>query len=70
MTGSFLLRLAGALALTGLAACGGGPRGDWRAEFGRTTPNPVVLSPAQPLVIPAQAALPPPGGVNRAAPGL
>jgi hypothetical protein len=55
-------------ALVLLAACGG-PRGDWRNEFGRTTPNPVVLTPALPLVIPATAALPPPGGGNRATPG-
>ncbi len=69
MTAPFLLRPAGMLALLCLAACGGGPRGDWREEFGRTTPNPVVLTPAQPLVIPVTLALPPPGGANRATPG-
>jgi hypothetical protein len=68
MTGPFLLRVAGVLSLLGLAACGG-PRGDWREEFGRTTPNPVVLTPAQPLVVPALLELPVPGGANRATPG-
>jgi hypothetical protein len=62
------LRRAAWAALVLLAACGG-PRGDWRNEFGRTTPNPVVLTPALPLVIPATAELPPPGGANRATPG-
>jgi hypothetical protein len=69
MTARSLLRGAAFLALLALAACGGGPRGDWRAEFGRTTPNPVVLTPALPLVIPATLELPPPGGGNRATPG-
>ena len=62
------LRRAAWAALVLLAACGG-PRGAWRNEFGQTTPNPVVLAPALPLVMPAANALPPPGGVNRATPG-
>lgn len=53
------------IALLALAACGG-PRGDWRAEYGRTTANPIVLTPALPLVIPAALDLPAPGGANRA----
>ena len=57
------------IALLALAACGGGPRGDWRAEYGRTTANPVVLTPALPLVIPTALDLPAPGGANRATPG-
>ncbi|EYD74344.1 hypothetical protein Rumeso_04029 [Rubellimicrobium mesophilum DSM 19309] len=68
MTNSPHLRRAAWAALVLLAACGGA-RGDWRAEFGRTTPNPIVLTPAQPLAIPETNALPPPGGVNRATPG-
>lgn len=68
MTASSLLRPAALAAFLILAACGS-PRGDWRAEFGRTTPNPVVLTPAQPLVIPSLLELPPPGGTNRATPG-
>ncbi len=51
--------LTGAVALSLLAGCGG-PRGDWRAEVGRTTPNPVVLDPQPPLVIPPRLDLPPP----------
>jgi hypothetical protein len=70
MTGSSFLRLAAPAALFLLAACGGGPRGDWREELRRTTPNPVVLTPAQPLVIPPSLQLPSPGGPNRATPGL
>jgi hypothetical protein len=69
MTGSVLLRLAAPAALLLLAACGGGPRGDWRAAFGATTANPIVLTPALPLVAPTVAELPPPGGANRATPG-
>jgi hypothetical protein len=70
MTARSPLRGAAFLALLALAACGGGgPRGDWRAEFGRTTPNTVVLTPALPLVIPATLDLPAPGGANRATPG-
>lgn len=68
MTGSFPFRCIAGAALLTLAACGG-PRGDWRAELGRTTPNPVVLTPALPLAIPSTLELPPPGGANRAAPG-
>ncbi|HVG48676.1 MAG TPA: hypothetical protein VM899_11145 [Rubellimicrobium sp.] len=64
---SHLRRLAWA-ALLLLAACGGAS-GNWRDAYGRTTPNPVVLAPALPLVTPATAELPPPGGVNRATPG-
>lgn len=40
------------LALLALAACGRGPTGDWRQAYGRPTPNPVVIQPAPPLVIP------------------
>lgn len=69
MTSSALLRAAALLAPLALAACGGGARGDWRDEFGRTSPNPVILTPAQPLVIPSPLVLPPPGGLNRATPG-
>ena len=69
MMGHFPLRPLAILALISLAACGGGPRGDWRAALGQPTPNPVVLVPAQPLVIPPVAELPPPGGANRATPG-
>ena len=68
MTGYSHLRRAAWAALMLLAACGGGG-GDWRAEFGRTTPNPVVLAPALPLVMPTTLDLPPPGGANRATPG-
>ena len=68
MTASFPLRCTAAAALLLLAACGG-PRGDWRAEVRRTTPNPVVLTPALPLVIPSVLSLPPPGGANLATPG-
>ena len=56
------------LALLLLAACGG-PRGDWRRDYGALTPNPVVLVPAQPLAVPPELTLPPPGGANRATPG-
>jgi hypothetical protein len=52
--------IASAAALSLLVACGG-PRGDWRAEVGRPTPNPRVIEPLAPLVIPAQLDLPPPG---------
>lgn len=69
MTGSVPLRLAALAALSLLVACGGGPRGDWRQAFGATTPNPVVLTPALPLVTPTTWELPPPGGANRATPG-
>ncbi len=62
------LRRAAWAALVLLAACGG-PRGEWRNEFGQVTPNPVVLTPALPLAMPATNALPPPGGANRATPG-
>jgi len=62
------LRRAAWAALLLVAACGGAG-GDWRNEYGRTTANPVVLAPALPLVLPAVAELPPPGGVNRATPG-
>ena len=68
MTASLLLRPVALFAMLLLAACGG-PRGDWRAEYGRTTANPVVLTPALPLAIPSTLALPPPGGANRATPG-
>ena len=68
MTGSHLLRGAAGAALLLLAACGG-PRGDWRADYGRPTANPVVLTPALPLAIPSVLELPPPGGANRATPG-
>jgi hypothetical protein len=68
MTARFLFRPLGLLALMALAACGG-PRGDWREAYGRTTPNPVVLTPALPLVVPSTLELPPPGGANRATPG-
>lgn len=61
--------LLAALAATLLTACNRGPRGDWRLAFGETTANPVVLTPAQPLAIPAVLDLPPPGGANRATPG-
>ena len=65
MTASFLPRPAALAAMLVLAACGG-PSGDWRAEYGRPTANPVVLTPALPLTIPSTLALPPPGGANRA----
>lgn len=68
MTRAPLLLLA-ALAAGLLSACDRGPRGDWRLAFGQVTPNPVVLTPAQPLLIPAALGLPPPGGANRATPG-
>ncbi len=67
MTGAIYLRRAAWAALVLLAACGG-PRGDWRAEVRRPTPNPVVLTPGLPLVIPSTLDLPPPGGGNRARP--
>jgi hypothetical protein len=69
MTALSSLRGAAWIALLALAACGGGPRGDWRADYGRPTANPVVLVPALPLVIPATLDLPSPGGANRATPG-
>ena len=46
--------------LLALAACGGGPRGDWRAEVGRPTPNLALAEPRPPLVIPPTLDLPPP----------
>jgi hypothetical protein len=55
------------LALLVLAACSG-PRGDWRAEFGRPAVEPVVLVPRLPLVVPPVLDLPPPGGDSRADP--
>ena len=67
MTASLVLRPAALAAMLLLAACGG-PRGDWRADYGRPTANPVVLTPALPLAIPATLELPPPGGANRATP--
>ncbi len=69
MMGYLQLRPLALVALMLLAACGGAPRGDWRAALGQPTPNPVVLVPAQPLVIPPVAELPAPGGANRATPG-
>ena len=68
MMNSRHLRRAAWAALLLVAACGGAG-GDWRNAYGRTTPNPVVLTPALPLVTPATTELPPPGGVNRATPG-
>jgi hypothetical protein len=68
MTDSPSLRRAAWAALLLLAACGGA-RGDWRADYGRPTPNPVILVPALPLVMPQTLELPPPGGVNAATPG-
>ena len=69
MTGSRILRVLPWASVLLLVACGGGPRGDWREAFGRPTANPVVLTPALPLVAPATLELPPPGGANLAAPG-
>ncbi|TNC72396.1 hypothetical protein [Rubellimicrobium roseum] len=69
MTGFSQMRPLALLALLTLAACGGGPRGDWRAAVGQTTPNPVVLVPAEPLVVPPVLELPPPGGASLATPG-
>lgn len=57
MTAKILL--SGALALLLLAGCGG-PRGDWRAEIGRPTANPVVIEPLPPLAVPPRLDLPPP----------
>jgi hypothetical protein len=54
-----MTRLAPLLLLL-LAACGGGPRGDWRAEVGRPTPNLALTQPRPPLVIPPSFDLPPP----------
>lgn len=68
MTVSVPFRCLAGAALLSLAACGG-PSGDWRAEVGQTTPNPVVLTLALPLAIPSTLELPPPGGANRATPG-
>ncbi|WP_210528662.1 hypothetical protein [Rubellimicrobium arenae] len=68
MTASTRLRRAAWAALIFLSACGG-VQGDWRATFGKATPNPVILAPALPLVTPATLDLPAPGGVNRATPG-
>jgi hypothetical protein len=64
MMDSLVLRLAALAAVLLLTACGGGPRGDWRVELRRITPNPVVLTPAQPLVIPTSLELPPPGSAS------
>lgn len=54
------LWIMGAVALFLLAACGG-PRGNWRAEIGQPTPNPRVIEPLPPLMIPDRLDLPPPG---------
>ena len=43
-----------------LAACGGGPRGDWRAEVGRPAPNLRLVEPRPPLALPPTLELPPP----------
>ena len=67
MTASFPFRCTALVALLLLAACGQ-PPGDWREELRRTTPNPVVLTPAPPLVIPSTLSLPPPRGANLAIP--
>lgn len=68
MTALRPLLAASLAALLLLTACGGA-RGDWRAAYGATTPNPRVLTPALPLVAPPSRELPPPGGSNRATPG-
>lgn len=47
-------------ALALLAACGGGPRGDWRAEVGRPSPNLRLIQPGPPLALPPSWELPPP----------
>ncbi|NAZ37238.1 hypothetical protein [Rubellimicrobium sp. CFH 75288] len=60
MTAKIPVPRALALVALGLLAACGGPRGDWRAEVRRPTPNPVVLTPAPPLVIPPRLDLPPP----------
>jgi hypothetical protein len=54
------LLLLALLASLCLAGCGGGPRGDWRQEVGRTTPNLVLATPRPPLAIPPRLDLPPP----------
>ncbi len=54
------------LLLLPLAACGGGPRGDWRAEVGRPTPNLALVEPRPPLVIPPTLDLPPPAAAPAA----
>ena len=56
-----MTRLATTLLLfLALAACGGGPRGDWRAEVGRPTPNLALAEPRPPLALPPGFDLPPP----------
>lgn len=49
-----------------LAACGGGPRGDWREAVGRPTPNEARVTPRPPLAIPQRLDLPPPAAAPAA----